>query len=93
MRITNLEKTIGNFHLEVDDLYIEPGKIHGIVGPNGCGKTVFLKMVAKILKPDGGNIDYEGLTGRDITMMSQRPYLIRLSEPDIPAYASRDQAG
>ena len=27
MRITNLEKTIGNFHLEVDDLYIELGKI------------------------------------------------------------------
>ena len=79
MRITNLEKTIGNFHLEVDDLYIEPGKIHGIVGPNGCGKTVFLKMVAKILKPDGGNIDYEGLTGRDITMMSQRPYLMDAS--------------
>ena len=25
MKITNLEKTIGNFHLEVDDLYIEPG--------------------------------------------------------------------
>ena len=79
MKITNLEKTIGNFHLEVDDLYIEPGKIHGIVGPNGCGKTVFLKMVAKILKPDGGSIDYEGLTGRDITMMSQRPYLMDAS--------------
>ena len=40
---------------------------------------MFLKMVAKILKPDGGSIDYEGLTGRDITMMSQRPYLMDAS--------------
>lgn len=76
MRITNLEKTIGKFHMEVDDLYIEPGKIHGIVGPNGCGKTVFLKMLAGIFQPDRGTIDYDGLSPRDITMMSQRPYLM-----------------
>ncbi len=29
MKITNLEKTIGNFHLEVDDLYIEPERSTG----------------------------------------------------------------
>lgn len=79
MRITNLEKTIGKFHLEIEDLYIEPGMIHGIVGPNGCGKTVFLKLASGILKPDGGVIDYEGLTKRDITMMFQRPYLMEAS--------------
>lgn len=76
MRITNLEKTIGKFHMEVDDLYIEPEKIHGIVGPNGCGKTVFLKMLAGIIMPDKGTLDYEGLSSRDITMMFQQPYLM-----------------
>lgn len=75
MRITNIEKTIGKFHMEVDDLYIEPEKIHGIVGPNGCGKTVFLKMLAGIIMPDKGTLDYEGLSPRDITMMFQQPYL------------------
>lgn len=79
MRITNLEKTVGKFRLEVDDLYIEPGKIHGIVGPNGCGKTVFLKTAAGIWKPDRGSIDYEGLNMREITMMLQRPYLMDTS--------------
>ncbi|WP_049727857.1 ATP-binding cassette domain-containing protein [Dorea sp. D27] len=76
MRITDLEKTIGTFHMEVDDLYIEPEKIHGIVGPNGCGKTVFLKIAAGILPPDTGTVDYDGLSPRDITMMFQRPYLM-----------------
>lgn len=79
MRITDLEKSIGSFQLKIDSLDIEPGEIHGIVGPNGCGKTVFLKLMAGILTPDKGKIDYGGLTARDITMMSQRPYLMQAS--------------
>lgn len=79
MRITNLQKKIGKFELNVRDLYIEPGKIHGIVGPNGCGKTMFLKLVMGILKPDAGVIDYEGLTPQEITMMPQQPYLMHAS--------------
>ena len=77
MRITNLEKTAGKFHLKIEDLYLEPGKIHGIVGPNGCGKTLFLKIAAGILLPDKGMIDYEGLSKQEITMMFQRPYLMQ----------------
>lgn len=79
MKITDLEKSIGSFQLKIDSLDIEPGKIHGIVGPNGCGKTVFLKLMAGILAPDKGKIDYGGLTAQDITMMSQRPYLMQAS--------------
>lgn len=79
MKITDLEKTIGKFKLRVEELHLEQGKIHGIVGPNGCGKTVFLKLAAGILTPDKGTIDYEGITPREITMMSQRPYLMQTS--------------
>ena len=76
MKITDLEKRIGTFRLQIDHLDIEPGRIHGIIGPNGCGKTVLLKTIAGIYKPDQGRIDYEGVTSREITMMSQRPYLM-----------------
>lgn len=79
MKISNLEKTVGSFQLKVDDLYIEPGKIHGILGHNGSGKTVLLKLIMGILKPDAGTIDYEGLTPQDMTMMTQRPYLLHSS--------------
>lgn len=79
MKITDLSKRLGKFELQVEHLEIEPGKIHGIVGPNGCGKTVFLKLVMGILRPDGGCIDYEGISPREMTMMTQRPYLMRTS--------------
>lgn len=79
MKITDLYKKIGRFELNVESLSVEPGKIHGIVGPNGCGKTVFLKLVMGILNPDRGYIDYEGILPQEITMMTQRPYLMRTS--------------
>ena len=76
MKITDLEKNVGNFNLKIDDLYIQPGLIHGRAGHNGSGKTVLLKLIMGILEPDGGRIDLEGMDRRNMTMMSQRPYLL-----------------
>ena len=30
----------------------------GIIGPNGCGKSTLMKMIAGILKPDAGEIEW-----------------------------------
>ncbi len=76
MKITELRKKIGKTDLYIEDLTIESGLIHGLVGPNGCGKTTLLKLIMGITAPDSGSIDYEGLEPSDITMMSQRPYLM-----------------
>lgn len=29
----------------------------GIIGPNGCGKSTFMKMIAGLVQPDNGNIE------------------------------------
>ncbi|MBQ6900283.1 MAG: ABC transporter ATP-binding protein [Firmicutes bacterium] len=76
MKITDLKKNMGSFSLEIDHLDIEPGKIHGLAGHNGCGKTILLKTIMGILEPDKGTIDLEGLNHRSMTMMMQRPYLL-----------------
>lgn len=36
------------------------GEVVGILGPNGAGKTTLLRMIAGILKPDEGNINFDG---------------------------------
>ena len=76
MKIINLEKQMGSFRLQMEEMTLEPGLVHGLIGSNGCGKTTLSKLIMGILTPDGGTIDYEGLTPRDITMTSQKPYLL-----------------
>lgn len=75
MRISKLEKKMGNFSLKIDRLQMSSPGIYGLIGPNGCGKTTTAKLIADLLPYDAGEIDYEGLCARDITMLPQKPYL------------------
>ena len=76
MRISNVKKSFDKFSLHIENLEISEGKIYGIIGPNGCGKTTAMKLLAGVMMPDSGNIDYEGLVARDITMVMRKPYLL-----------------
>jgi len=42
--------------LDKVDINIEKGKIYGVLGPNGGGKSTFLKIAAGLLKPSQGEI-------------------------------------
>ena len=76
MKIIDVEKKIGDFRLQIDQFEIEEGEIHGFIGSNGSGKTTLAKIIMDVLKPDKGKIDYGNLKMTDITMTSQRPYLL-----------------
>jgi ABC-2 type transport system ATP-binding protein len=41
-------------------LTIEPGVVAGLVGPNGCGKTTTLRLIAGIIAPEEGRISVSG---------------------------------
>jgi ABC-2 type transport system ATP-binding protein len=41
---------------------IKPGTIFGLLGPNGAGKTTTMRMLMNILKPDEGEIRYNGIS-------------------------------
>lgn len=42
------------------DLAIHDGSIHGIIGPNGSGKTTILRMILRIYRPDSGSVTVLG---------------------------------
>ncbi|HVF56266.1 MAG TPA: heme ABC transporter ATP-binding protein [Pyrinomonadaceae bacterium] len=37
-----------------------PGKFHLIIGPNGAGKSTLIKVLARLLRPQSGKVEYEG---------------------------------
>ncbi len=47
----------------VDDLSftVERGEIFGLVGPDGAGKTATMRMLAGVMRPDGGSIVIDGI--------------------------------
>ena len=55
--------------LDALDLTIEFGETVVVVGRSGCGKSVLLKHIVGLLKPDGGRVFFDGT---DITDLSER---------------------
>ncbi len=45
-------------------MQVRPGEIYGFLGPNGSGKTTFLRMLCGLLTPDGGEGKCLGLDFR-----------------------------
>ena len=61
IEVENLTKSYGNFKA-VDDLsiYVEKGKIFGLLGPNGSGKSTTINCILSLLKFEKGNIKIFG---------------------------------
>ena len=77
MKISDLRKSYERFSLHIEDLSLDSGQIYGLIGANGCGKSTTLKLLTGLIQPDAGVIDYGNLDKQDITLVPQKPYLMR----------------
>lgn len=66
--IKNLKKSFGNLNvLEGIDLSIKKGENLAVLGKSGSGKSVLIKIISGLLKPDSGIVNVLGLNVDKIT--------------------------
>jgi len=75
-----------NLGVAVDEVTITAGQLHVLTGPNGSGKSTLLNIMAFLIKPDQGEIVFDGvpvkweskecaLLRRRVTLLQQNPFL------------------
>jgi len=73
-------------------LELDEGKIYAILGPNGSGKTTFMKMIAGLVKPSSGTITYKGMpigveSKKKVAYMSTEPFFYNyMTVADVGTY-------
>ena len=53
---TDMEKTLGDFHLKINNGLIRSSEVIGVLGRNALGKSSFAKILAGVSEPDSGNL-------------------------------------
>jgi len=86
-KINNMTKSYdGRRVLDIKDIYIEKGRVIGLLGPNGSGKTTLMEILAFLLEPTSGELWYEGSSvdfsggrlinlRRKVVLVQQQPIL------------------
>lgn len=76
--VVNVSKKFGSETVVNDvSLSLDKGKIYGIIGRNGSGKTVLFKMIIGFLRPSSGKIFVDGLEiGKDTDFAKETGIII-----------------
>lgn len=72
------------------NLIWEDGKIYALLGPNGSGKTTFMKMVAGLVKPTSGELYYNK---EKIGVESKKKVAYMSTEPFFYSYMTVKHVG
>lgn len=73
IKIRNLKKFFGGVKAVNDcSFMVEKNKITALIGPNGSGKTTVFNLISGIIKPDSGQIIFDGenIIGKSVDAIS-----------------------
>ena len=105
LHVADVHKRFGGLHALADvDLQVEEGTVHAIIGPNGAGKSTLLNVCVGRIKPDRGQVVFDGETLNNhqpheinqlgVSRVFQTPEIFAdlslLENVMIPAFAKRD---
>jgi tungstate transport system ATP-binding protein len=86
--------------LSIPDLDLEAAQIYSFTGPNGCGKTTLLSILALLLTPVSGSVLLHGIESvrnrdpklrRKVTLVHQKPVLFSTTVRNNIAYGLHAQ--
>lgn len=77
LQLSGVDYRIGERQVLNDiNFSIAPGEFKLITGPSGCGKSTLLKIIASLLSPSAGTIQFKG---QDYTTLSPEQYRQQVS--------------
>jgi len=78
LKIQNLSKSFGKNRILQDfSVSLEKGRVYGLLGKNGEGKTTLIRMIMGVIPPDSGEIFFKGkkITFRDADYKKEIGYI------------------
>ncbi len=90
----------GKVALDIPQLDIPAGQVCAFVGPNGCGKTTLLSILALLLQPKSGSVQLHGLEAvgksarhlrQKVTLVHQKPIVFPMTVRHNIAYGLHAQ--
>ncbi|MCI6858381.1 MAG: ABC transporter ATP-binding protein [Eubacterium sp.] len=85
LKIEHLKKYYDNFSLDCS-LELMPGRVTGLIGQNGAGKSTTFKAILGLISNDGGNITLLGKDIKDFTAKDRENLGVVLSDSGFSGY-------
>lgn len=79
IKIEQLVKCYGDFRLEVS-MEVQEGRVTGLVGKNGAGKSTTIKAILGLIRPNGGSVKVLGVEASDMTASDRARLGVALSD-------------
>ena len=76
LQLTKIYRDTTEPSVDAIDMSIHKGQLVAMLGPSGCGKTTTMKMVAGLLDPTSGDVQFDGKSVVDIPAEKRRVAMV-----------------